>query len=85
MKTLLLLTLASTILLLCLTGCAISEDRIGPDASNYVRLSEYRIGYQLYGSLTGCQISAEGEVAGAWMLNTKNCTAQSNGTTPAGL
>src|SRR5690606_34959890 len=45
MKPFTILTLCAALLMLCLTGCTISEDRIGPDASNYVRLSEYRIGY----------------------------------------
>ena len=77
MKPFTILTLCAALLILCLTGCTISEDRVGPSASNYVRLSEYAFGFRVYGALSGCQISAEGEVQGAWVLRTESCEASS--------
>lgn len=63
------------LLVLLLSGCSINEGRITTAADNYVRLTEYRAVHLIYGGISGCQLSGEGEIVGKWRLNTKNCEA----------
>lgn len=63
------------LLILALSGCSISESRITTSADNYVRLTEYRAVHLIYGGITGCQLSGDGDINGSWRLNTKNCEA----------
>lgn len=70
-----LIVLVCLLLILPLAGCSISESRITTSADNYIRLTEYRAVHLIYGGITGCQLSGDGEINGSWRLNTKNCEA----------
>lgn len=70
-----LMVLMCLLLILPLAGCSVGGASIESSATNYVRLTEYGAGYQLYGTVSGCQLSSEGIVSGQWVLRTANCEA----------
>jgi len=61
------------IALIGLTGCTLTDGNINTSADNYVRLTEYSASVPLYGGVSGCQLSTQGEAAASYTLETENC------------
>lgn len=62
------------IALIGLTGCTLNDQGITTSADNYVRLTEYSASVPLYGGVTGCQLSTQGDVSATYALETENCS-----------